>query len=69
MPHDSRAVANYFLTKAKDAGKQLTPMQIIKLVYFAHGWSLGLLRSPLIDDQIEAMDCMTTLKLRKSQKS
>ena len=56
MRHDARAVANYFLDKAQDAGKPLTPVQVTKLVYFAHGWSLGLLDSPLIEDPVEAWD-------------
>lgn len=56
MRHDSRAVANYFLRKANEAGRGLTPMQAIKLVYFAHGWSLGIYGKPLIDDEVEAWD-------------
>jgi uncharacterized phage-associated protein len=56
MAHDSRAVANYFLKRADEAGTGLTPMQVIKLVYFAHGWALGLLGIPLISDRVEAWD-------------
>lgn len=56
MRHDSRAVANYFLRKADSGGKPLTPMQVIKLVYFAHGWNLGIYDKPLIDDEVEAWD-------------
>ena len=29
-------------------------MQLLKLVYIAHGWSLGLIGRPLISDRIEA---------------
>jgi uncharacterized phage-associated protein len=53
MPHDARAVANYFLTKAIMDSRDLTPMQIINLVYFAHGWSLAVLDRPLLTDQVE----------------
>jgi uncharacterized phage-associated protein len=52
--HDSRAVANEILRQAREVGRALTPMQVIKLVYFAHGWTLALLRKPLIRHQVEA---------------
>ncbi|AWY21255.1 DUF4065 domain-containing protein [Moraxella bovis] len=50
----SIAVANQFIRLAKQDGKYLTPMQILKLVYIAHGWSYGFFNKPLIDDTIEA---------------
>jgi uncharacterized phage-associated protein len=53
-PYDSRAVANAILHYANSTGKTLTPMQIIKLVYVANGWSLALLDRPLIEEQIQA---------------
>src|SRR5437870_2146380 len=40
--HDSRTVANHFLRLAREKGDFLTPMQVLKLVYIAHGWMLGL---------------------------
>ncbi len=51
---DSRTVANRFLELASNAGRALTPMQVLKLVYIAHGWSLGLRGHPLIDEPVEA---------------
>jgi uncharacterized phage-associated protein len=54
MPYDSRAIANYFLDLAERSGKKLDPMQLQKLVYFAHGWNLALNQAPLIDDTVEA---------------
>lgn len=54
MPHDSKAVANFFLDIARAEGKDLSPMKLQKLVYFAHGWFLGLSDEPLIDEQVEA---------------
>ncbi len=53
-PYDSRAVANSILHNANETGKKLTPMQLIKLVYVANGWSLALLNRPLISEQIQA---------------
>ena len=40
--HDGRAVANALITKGVEAGSPLTPLQIGKLSYIAHGWMLGL---------------------------
>jgi uncharacterized phage-associated protein len=54
MPYPVRAVANYFLEQAEAEGKKLTPMQLQKLVYFAHGWYLALTGKPLVDEQVEA---------------
>jgi len=51
---DARAVANYFLARAEEQRKSLTPMQLIKLVYFAHGWHLAWCDRPLIGDDVEA---------------
>jgi uncharacterized phage-associated protein len=50
----ARAVANEFISLAAAEGKYLTPMQIMKLVYIAHGWSLALNQRPLFSDRIEA---------------
>ncbi len=49
------AVANTLLDIATSRGiKDLTPMKIQKLVYYAHGWWLGVKGKPLIDEQVEA---------------
>lgn len=52
--HDSITVANVFLELAKPTKDTLTPMQLLKLVYLAHGWMLGLYGRPLIRDEIQA---------------
>lgn len=36
------AISNYFINKASSLGESLTPMKVLKLVYLAHGWFLGL---------------------------
>lgn len=48
------SIANGFLSLAEQSGKQLTQIEIQKLVYFAHGWNLCLFDSPLIGEQFEA---------------
>lgn len=52
--HDSRAIANRFVGKSYEAGKNLTIMPLVKLVYIAHGWTLGYTGKPLICDTVEA---------------
>jgi uncharacterized phage-associated protein len=52
--YSAKAVANYFLDLAVKDGKAVTPMQIQKLVYFAHGWHLAVMKAPLIDEPIQA---------------
>lgn len=48
------AIANYFLQKAAESGIKLTPMKLLKLVYIAHGWHLGLTGKPLIQEEVQA---------------
>ena len=54
MAYPAKAVANEFLHLAKDERRKVTPMQLLKLVYFAHGWYLALYGERLIDEQVEA---------------
>ncbi len=51
---DSLAIANYFIMKSLDEGVNLTSMKILKLVYIAHGWHLGLNGTALITEGVEA---------------
>ncbi|MDE0125843.1 MAG: DUF4065 domain-containing protein [Bryobacterales bacterium] len=50
IPYPAKAVANYFLNKNRD----LTQMKLHKLVYYAHGWHLGFMGQPLLDETLEA---------------
>ncbi len=54
--YSAKAIANYFLDIGEVEGVPITPMQIIKLVYIAHGWHLALREEPLIVDKIEAWE-------------
>jgi uncharacterized phage-associated protein len=54
--HDSRAIADWFIRRAAKDGRALTNMQLQKLVYFAHGWSLALLGEPLVADEVQAWE-------------
>ena len=50
--YDALCVADYFIRKALPAG--LDPLQVMKLSYIAHGFTLALKDKPLIDDDVEA---------------
>lgn len=54
--YDSRAVANAVLLKAREMynGDKLTAMQLIKLVYLVHGWSLALRGNPIVGNRPQA---------------
>lgn len=53
MPHNAKAVANYFLQRGEAEQIPITPMKLQKLVYYAHGSHLAVLDAPLINEQIE----------------
>ena len=54
--HSVLGVANEFLEWADYSDIELTPMQLQKLCYLAHGFSLALLGKPLVKDPVEAWD-------------
>jgi len=54
MAYDVRTVANELLRIAKERGVALTNMQVQKLVYIAHGYSLAILHRPLFRQHVEA---------------
>lgn len=54
MEHDARSVANELIRRAHEAGRDITPMQVLKLAYYCHAWMLGLYHRPLLAQPIEA---------------
>jgi len=52
--YDVLNVADAILKIAKADGRQLTPMQLMKLTYIAHGWSLAFYDKDLFRNRIEA---------------
>ncbi len=46
------AVANWFI----DHVRNVSPLKLQKLIYYAHGWNLALRDQPLIDELIEAWE-------------
>jgi uncharacterized phage-associated protein len=57
MPyHSSLEIANEFIRRAITDGRPITQMHIQKYVYLAHGWTLALTGSALINERFEAWD-------------
>lgn len=52
--YDAQAVANLLLDLADSEKCAVTPMKLQKLVYFAHGWHLGITERPLLNERVEA---------------
>ena len=54
-------VALFMLERvAVSRGKLLTPLQVNKMVYIAHGWILGALGRPLIDNRLDQIQAWPT---------
>ena len=51
---DAIDVARHILHKAQEKGFRLDPMQLQKMLYFSHGWMLGLCERPLFSEPVEA---------------
>lgn len=54
-PYTAKTIANELLDLAwKHGVKDMTPIKLQKLVYFAHGWYLAFFQEPLIRQGIQA---------------
>ena len=53
MGYSARAVANYFIDKAKREGDPVDHLKLQKLIYLAHGWHIALHPNgdPLVDNE------------------
>jgi uncharacterized phage-associated protein len=47
-------IAKYFVELAKEEGRGIDPMKLLKLTYIAHGWYLGVTGKPLFPNQVQA---------------
>ena len=47
-------IAAYFIKKSIAERRPLTPIQIMKLCYFAHGYKLAIDKKPLVDETLQA---------------
>lgn len=47
-------VANFFLSKAREEGRSLDPIKLIKLIYIGYGWYLALTGKRLFSEPIQA---------------
>ena len=47
MPHDPRAAANELISRGIEENQPLTHIEVQKLLYFSHGWMLGIHGQPL----------------------
>lgn len=54
--YDARAISNYFLKRAAARGGSLTPMTLLKILYFAHAWHLAKEGKPLVAQPFEAWE-------------
>lgn len=54
MAYSAITIADQILRIAKGKGKELTPLQLMKLVYIAHGWSFPIRGGDLFENRIEA---------------
>lgn len=56
MKTDASAIANYFIQKGINTGKEVTMLKLLKLVYIAHGYSLALLNRSLLNPNYDIVE-------------
>lgn len=62
-PYDAREVSNFVLNLATNAGRSLTQMSLLKVVFYAHGWYLALKGEPLFRQPVEAWEHGPVIKV------
>ena len=53
-PYDSRSIANFIIAYANSEQESVTNLQLLKILYFCHGWYLLKNDTALIKDRFEA---------------
>lgn len=56
MKDNALAVANYFVELAKNEGKPITLLGLVKRVYIAHGFSLAITNKSLLDPRFDVVE-------------
>ena len=56
MAHDARDVANEIIERGAESHRAFTHLQIQKLVYYCHGWMLGVYGEPMLTQDVSAWD-------------
>jgi uncharacterized phage-associated protein len=54
MAYTASHIANYMLDKGEQEARAISPMKLLKLVYFGYGWSLAVLSRKVFDEPIYA---------------
>lgn len=54
VTYSAVTIANFFVELANKTGTSITPMKLLKLVYLANGWHLGIFGNPLFTEPIQA---------------
>lgn len=56
MKDSALSVANYFVRKSLDEGKELKPLKLMKLVYIAHGFMLALMDRSVLNKEFDKVE-------------
>ena len=56
MSHDAKALANEIMWRGSRQHRSFTHLQIQKLIYYCHGWMLGIYDKPMIEQEIQAWE-------------
>ena len=56
MAHSARDVANELIKRGANEHRVFTHLQIQKLVYYCHGWMLGVFEQPMITQSVAAWE-------------